>query len=94
MTISPAWADRLNSAVEFAILVPFALDCLALVKARDSVAISLNAQLQYLAYCTWSGVYFATLSQWLSAASAAAWVSAYVVRVGLVLRYRRKREPS
>lgn len=82
------WLDSINAAIELAILMPFALDCWALHSARDSRAISLFAQWQYGAYCTYGAVFFGALEQWLSCVSSMVWIAAYVVKITLVIRYR------
>lgn len=83
-----AWFDRFNALIELAILIPFAFDVRALVRARDSRAISLSAQWQYGAYCAWWAVYFGTLEQWWSLSAAALWVAAYAIKITLVMHFR------
>lgn len=82
------WLDSINAVVEFTILMPFALDVRALYRARDSRAISLAAQWQYGAYCTYGAMFFGALEQWLSCFSSVVWIAAYAVKISLVVRYR------
>lgn len=85
------WFDRINAVIDFAILIPFAIDCLALYRARNSQAISLAAQWQYAAYAAWWTIYFAVLGQWFSMGAAVVWVAANLVKIALVVRYRGNR---
>lgn len=82
------WLDSINAVIEFAILMPFALDVRALYRARDSRAISLAAQWQYGAYCTYGALFFGALGQWWSCLSSVVWIVAYAVKISLVVRYR------
>lgn len=82
------WLDSINALIELAILMPFALDCWALHRARDSRAISLAAPWQYGAYCTYGALFFGALEQWLSCCSSIIWIAAYALKITLVVRYR------
>ena len=90
MTIDPHWLDRVNAAAEFAVLLPFCIDLRALMRARDTRAVTLQAQLQYLACCLWGTFYFWQLQQLLTFGSCCLWVLAYTAKIAVLLRARRR----
>lgn len=81
--------DRVTSALEMAVMIPFVLDLRALCHARDSRPLSLRAQYLYATYCALVAINFALLGQYWTAAADSAWLPAYALKICLIYRYRR-----
>ena len=86
--ISSGILDRINSVVELAILLPFAADCFHIHRVRTSISINAKSVWVWFSYCVWTTCYFAALGQSFSFYSGLVWIAAYVVKIGIVRRYR------
>jgi len=80
--------DRINSVVELAILLPFAADCYHIHRVRTSISINSKSLWCWFAYCVWATLFFCALDQAYSLYSALLWVVAYLVKIGIVYRYK------
>lgn len=88
MNIDVAILDKINAVVELAILIPFAIDCIHIVRVKTSISVNFKNTFVWMTYCMWCATYYGLIDQYWSSFISGLWVASYIGKIYIVHKYK------